>query len=72
MIAGLLGRRIAELVGDGKPYLVAKFGSNAVIKQLLASYATYSPHAFMVIDGVTPNHREYLNMLISLRLLILA
>ncbi|GAB6944723.1 aconitase X catalytic domain-containing protein [Vulcanisaeta sp. JCM 14467] len=62
LIAGLLGRRIAELVGDGKPYLVAKFGSNAVIKQLLASYATYSPHAFMVIDGVTPNHREYLNM----------
>ncbi len=40
---GLLGRKIAELVGDGKPYLVVRFSSNAVIKQLLASYATYSP-----------------------------
>ncbi len=63
LIAGLLGRKIAEEVGDGKPYLVAKFGGNAVIKQLLASYATYSPHAFMVIDGVTPNHKEYLAMM---------
>ncbi len=62
LIAGLLGRRIAELVSDGKPYLVARFSSNAVIKQLLASYATYSPHAFMIIDGLTPNYREYLSM----------
>ena len=62
LIAGLLGRKIAELVGDGKPYLVARLSGNAVIKQLLASYATYSPHAFMVIDGVTPNHEDYLKM----------
>ncbi len=64
LIAGLLGKKIAEFVGDGKPYLVAKLGGNAVIKQLLASYATYSPpHAFIVIDGITPNYKEYFAMM---------
>ncbi len=64
LIAGLLGRKIAEEVGDGRPYLMARFNSNAVIKQLLASYATYSPpHAFMVIDELTPNHKEYFTMM---------
>ncbi len=52
LIAGLLGKRIAESVSDGKPYLVAKLGGNAVIKQLLASYATYSPpmHSLLLTE----------------------
>jgi len=62
LIAGLIGKRIAEVVGDGKPYLIIKSNSNAVIKQLLASYATYSPHAFMIIGDLTPNYRNYLSM----------
>ncbi|MCG2880794.1 MAG: aconitase X catalytic domain-containing protein [Vulcanisaeta sp.] len=62
LIAGLIGKRIAEVVSDGKPYLIIKVGSRAVIKQLLASYATYSPHAYAIIDGLTPNHRNYLDM----------
>lgn len=61
---GLLGRKVAELVGgDGKPYLIARFSGNAVIKQLLASYATYSPHAFMVLHGITPNSDKYMSMM---------
>jgi hypothetical protein len=62
LIAGLIGKRIAEVVGDGKPYLIIKSNSNAVIKQLLASYATYSPHALMIIGDLTPNYRNYLSM----------
>ncbi len=63
LIAGLIGRKIAEAVGNEKPYLMAKIQGNAVLKQLLASYATYSPHAFMIIDSLTPNYREYAKMM---------
>lgn len=63
LIAGLIGKKVAELVGDGRPYLIARFSGNAVIKQLLASYATYSPHAFMVLHGITPNSDKYMSMM---------
>lgn len=59
LMAGLVGRKIAELAGANKPYVVMKISGNTAIKQLLASYATYSPHAYMVIGGLTPNHERY-------------
>lgn len=63
LIAGSIGKRVAEVVGDGKPYLMVKVSGNTPIKQLLASYATYSPHGFLVIDRLTPNYEKYLRMI---------
>ncbi|WP_069808243.1 aconitase X catalytic domain-containing protein [Vulcanisaeta thermophila] len=63
LIAGLVGREVAKAVGEGKPYVVMGIQGMAVIKQLLASYATYSPHAYMVIHGITPNHNTYRDLM---------
>ncbi len=57
--AGVLGKAIAEEVGHERPYVSVRLIGSSALKSFLASYATYSPHAFMIIESITPNHEAY-------------
>jgi len=62
LMGGILGRVMSRLV-SGRPYVEGLRGIRSIIKQLLSSFATYSPNPHMVIDGVTPNYKQYRNLM---------
>ncbi|GGP21400.1 acetyltransferase [Thermocladium modestius] len=57
--AGIIGKMVGEFSGSRVPYVVVGPMTERAMKAMLASFATYSPNPFMVIEGVNPNWRLY-------------
>jgi len=61
--AGIVGALLGERLGSGIPYLKnASFIDEESRREFAAALSTYSSMVFAVVEGVTPNWREYLNM----------
>jgi predicted aconitase len=59
--AGIVGALIGERLGSGVPYLRgASFIDEESRREFAAALSTYSSMVFAVVEGVTPNWREYL------------
>ncbi|WP_193322928.1 aconitase X [Pyrobaculum calidifontis] len=61
--AGVVGALIGEKVGTGVPYVRgAVFKDEESRREFVAALSTYSAIVFAVVEGVTPNWREYREM----------
>lgn len=59
-IAGVVGAIVGESLGSGVPYIEGlKLPDEASRREFVASLSTYSSTVFAVIEGVTPNWKEY-------------
>ena len=62
---GLLGKYLAQLFKDKVLYISGLKHIHEHIKSFLASYATYSPNTFVVLENITSNSRQYYNEMIK-------
>jgi len=61
--AGIVGAVLGERMGFGIPYIRgALFADEESRREFAASLSTYSAMVFAVIEGITPNWRQYLEI----------
>ncbi|WP_148682631.1 aconitase X [Pyrobaculum ferrireducens] len=61
--AGVVGALIGERIGSGVPYIKgAVFADEESRREFAAALSTYSAMVFAVVEGATPNWRQYLEL----------